>query len=183
MKNYLLVALLGGLVLFVSCGEDEEPLPPHEVGVWELDSYVFINFPEAFSRYEGLAVGIDAITFGGVTYEDYTLSLVKDGTASLEIGIQGPDLDDSGTWELDGNDLEIAFESGDIAWEVEKNEDDDLWLSEETQFSFIPNIYFDTVTQKYADYLETLSDSQLDSIDNILFQSVSLDLVSVFERQ
>lgn len=183
MKNYLLLFGLGALLVMVSCKDDEEPTPPHEVGVWELDSYVFVNFPAGFESNEDLAFGVSQLSFGGVTFEDYTLTLVKDGTFILEIGVPGPDIEDEGTWELDDEELILEGEDSDLEWTVEKNEEDELWLSLETQSGFIPDIYYDTVTQVYRDYLETLTDAQLDSVGNVLTQTVSFDLVYIFERE
>lgn len=185
MKNHLPLFALIALLLVVSCKDKEEPAPPHEVGVWALDSYLFINFPSEFEGYEGLAYDIDELSFGnGVVYDDYTLVLEKDGTYSLEIGITGPDINDAGTWEIDNDELKLESteDNDDQDWTIEKNEEDDLWLSFETQSAFIPDIYFDTVTQKYIDYLNTLTDQQLDSVSNAISRVVSFDLVYVFER-
>jgi len=187
MKKHLLLMGLSALVILSSCKKDEEPAPPHEVGIWELDSYVLQNFPSAFSSYEGAAYDIDQLSFGnGVTYQDYTIELKKDGKYNLNIGLTGPDLIDNGTWKLDGEDLTLKSDVDndyDLDWGVVKNENDNLWLSLEFKNYLIPDIYYDTVSQDYKDYLDTLTSDQLDSIGNILFQEVTFDLVHVFQRQ
>ena len=179
----VLYSLIAASLFAVSCGSDDSPVLTHEIGSWDLDSYIFINFPAGFEDNENLALAIDRISFGGSPYEDYNLTLNADGTYTREIGITGPDLEDAGTWELDGDDLVLDSEEvGEIDWVVEKNEDDDLWLSFESQNNFIPDIYFDTVTQTYLDYLQTLTPAQIDSVDNALSELISFDLVFVFER-
>ena len=184
MKKNLLYLLMLPLAFMLSCSSDDEPDPTHEMGNWALDSFVLINFPEAFSSNEGLIATIDAITFGGATIESYSLSLNTDNTFARSIEVLGPNINDSGTWELSGDDLTLTNEDGDdLEFTVELNEDDQLWLSEPAAFLFIPDVYFDTVTQDYFDLLETFSDEQLDSVNDVLSQEVQLDLVYAFERQ
>lgn len=183
MKKLFTFLMLGSFVFLLSCKDDEEPEPPHEVGEWELDSYMFINFPAGFESNENLAFGISELSFGGVSYEDYYLKLKNDGSFELKIGIPGPDVKLTGTWELDDDELQLDSDDGDQEWRVEKNEENDLWLSVETQSDFIPDIYYDTVSQSYNDYLNTLSEEQLDSVANVLFKVVTFDLVYVFERE
>ncbi|MEM6642926.1 MAG: lipocalin family protein [Bacteroidota bacterium] len=188
MKKNLLFSTVAfcALLFIVSCGDDgDEPAAAHEVGTWELDSYALQDFPVGFESNEGLVLAIEQITFGGVQIQSYELVLNSDGTYEREINIAGPDLDDEGTWTLDDDDLELESEDGnDQDFNVEKNEDDDLWLSERNGITaaFIPDIYFDTVSQTYLDFLDTLTDAQRDSIATSLEEVIELDLLYVFER-
>jgi hypothetical protein len=181
-KSYL---LLSAIVIFLaSCKDKDSPVLPHEVGVWELDSYLFINFPTGFEDNDGSAFELNQLTFGGATYNEYILNLKSDGTFVRNIDIPGPDIEDSGKWELSDETLTLdSDDNGESEWKVEKNEDQDLWISFETQNAFLPDIYFDTVTQAYIDYLGTLTSDQLDSVANVLSEVVLFDLVFVLERQ
>ncbi|MCP4458394.1 MAG: hypothetical protein GY816_10290 [Cytophagales bacterium] len=184
MKNFLPACL--ALTLFLSsCGSDDDGATlSHEIGVWELDGYQFINFPAGFESLEELPLGLSDLSFGNTFYEDYLLTLDKNGEFIREIGVAGPDIDDAGTWVLEDDVLILDSDDvGESEWNVEINEDDDLWLSFETQNAFIPDIYFDTVSQTYLDYLDTLTDDQIDSVSNVLLQDVLFDLVFIFERQ
>ncbi len=183
MKKFLLALLV--LTLFISsCGGEDEPTLDHEIGVWELDGYQFINFPDGFESLEELPLGLSDLSFGTTSYEDYLLTLDKNGEFIREIGVAGPDIDDAGTWVLEEDVLILDSDDvGESEWNVEKNEEDDLWLSFETQNSFIPDIYYDTVTQTYLDYLETLTEEQIDSVSAAIAEDVLFDLVFIFERQ
>lgn len=171
---------LVGLALLSSCGGDDEAAEPaHEIGTWDLDGFIFQNFPAGYEDNEGATAGVVE------TVELYSIMLAEDNTYVFEIQQEGPDLDDTGTWTLENAVLEMESDdssNGVIEWGVEKNESDDLWLSVETQDSLIPDVYYDTVTQDYLDYLDTLTDAELDSIGNALSETVTYDLVFVFER-
>lgn len=183
-KIYLLILSIISITFLDSCGSDDIPAPPHEVGEWDLDSYFFANLPSGFQDNEGAAFNIDQLSFGGVAYDEYVISLKSDGTFVRNIDITGPDVEDEGTWELNDETLILDSEvGGEQEWKVEKNESNDLWLSFETQNSFVPDIYFDTVTDEYRDYLDTLSEDQIDSVLNSLSETVLFDLVFVFDRQ
>ena len=188
MKKLLLTGITVTTLLFLtSCGGDgDDPAPAHEVGTWELDSYALQGFPTGFESNEGLILTLDQITFGGVQFQGYELTLNSDGTYSRSIEITGPDVDDNGTYTLEGDDLELESEDGDFQeFDVVRNEDDDLWLSQRDGItsSFIPDIYFDTVTQTYIDFLQTLTEAQLDSVNAELSEVLELDLVFVLERK
>jgi hypothetical protein len=183
MKKYYLI-LSALIVLLASCKDKDSPVLPHEVGIWELDSYLFINFPSGFEDNDGTILEINQLTFGGASYNEYVLNLKSDATYSLEVDVPGPDIEDSGKWTLEDETLTLdSDDNGEFEWKVEKNEDRDLWISYETQNAFLPDIYFDTVTQAYIDYLGTLTSDQLDSVANVLSEVVLFDLVFVLERQ
>ncbi|MEM6737561.1 MAG: hypothetical protein AAGC64_07365 [Bacteroidota bacterium] len=187
MKKLLLFNItLFFLLCGTSCGDDdEEPTLTHEIGEWSLDSYALQNFPAGFESNEGLLLRVDQISLGGLSVESYKLVLNNDGTYTRSIDVTGPDVNDNGTWELDDDDLELEPEDGDFQeFSVARNENNDLWLVARNGITtaFIPDIYFDTVTQSYLDFLDTLSNDQIDSISNVLSEPVVADLVYIFER-
>lgn len=101
MKNYLLVALLSGLVLFVSCGEDEPPIDPL-VGEWELDEIEFSNPPS------GHRLATNPVTESTIWGESsYIITFNADGTYERELDRSQGDVEDEGTWEKDGEDLDL----------------------------------------------------------------------------
>ncbi|MEP5611745.1 MAG: hypothetical protein ABJP45_05815 [Cyclobacteriaceae bacterium] len=182
MKKILYISLSLSVFL-MSCSSDDSPTPTHEIGTWSLDGYQFINFETGFESNNELSLGINQLSFGGAAFEDYFLTLNIDETYTREIGVAGPDIDDSGTWELNEDELILDSEEvGEDIWQVERNEDDDFWISFPSQNSFIPDIYFDTVTQEYRDYLETLTDAELDSVNAAIARTATFDLVFIFER-
>ena len=170
MKRILLLLSISSVLFFSSCSSDDDPVPTHEVGEWELDSFILLNFPAGFQRNEGSVFQVGTLQLGGVVIEDYELLLNIDGTFSRDIGVAGPDLRDVGTWELnsDGDELTLTSDDGEDEqeWDVQRNETDQLWISQQTNSFELPDIYFDTVTQAYLDYLDTLTDDQLDSVDH-----------------
>ena len=168
------------LTLFAlsSCGSDDDGgPPPHIVGDWEFDSFILSNVPSAYSNNEGAILAIDQISFGGSAIESYGIEFIADGRFDRSIGVLGPDLNDEGTWVLE--DDELTLDSDDIdddeIFDVEKNEDDQLWLSVEVQFSLLPNAVADTLTNEYYN---GLSNEDKDA----LFDVVSLDLVYAFKK-
>ena len=183
MKKTLYLLLIS-FIFIVSCSSDDGADPTHEIGTWELDGYQFINFSSDFDDFEGLPLGLDELFWGGAPYDDYTLVLNSDGTFEREIGVNGPDLNDDGEWELDDDFLTLdSDDNGEFEWKVEKNEEDDLWISFEAQDRFIPNIYRDTVTQEFLDRIADFTDEQIDSLNNVVLQTATFDLVFLFERQ
>jgi len=184
MKKLLYISLSMSL-FFMSCSSDDSPTPTHEIGTWSLDGYQFINLQTGFQDNEGLSLGLSQLSFGsGEPFEDYFLTLNIDETYIREIGVAGPDIDDEGTWELNDDELILDSEEvGEDIWKVEKNEEDDFWISFQSQNSFIPDLYFDTVSQGYRDFLDTLTDAQLDSVTNAIVKTATFDLVFIFERE
>ena len=154
-RNLLIYALAIGVGFMTACGSDDDPgPPPHIVGDWELDSYILINVPSAYAaRNEGAVLLLDDLSFGGVTFESYDLGIAADGTFSRKIEIPGPSLIDNGTWTLDGDDFILDSEASndDEEFGVERNENDQLWLSQEVNFNLIPDAVLDTLTQEYVD--------------------------------
>lgn len=173
MKKYLLYLLIVPIVYLTGCGNDDEPEPTHEVGVWELQGYLLANLPTGFEGYEGVQLGIDALTFGGVAFDSYTLELKIDGSYEREIEVGLADDVDTGTWSLDDDELTLdSDEFGEDTWEVVDNEDDDFWISQPINLGLFP----DEVTQEQ---LDSLTEEEVEA----LVQQVTLDLVYAFDRK
>ncbi len=108
MKNILSTLLLGALVLFVACDDDEPKVDPI-VGEWELDRFEISNAPTGFMNVEGRS----SDWFG----EDrYSIEFFSDGAYNREIdNIPGfGDIDDEGEWELIDNELELDSDDDEI---------------------------------------------------------------------
>lgn len=183
MKKHLkLLPALALLLLFVACKDDEEPPAPHEVGTWSLNNFAFKNMPNGFESWEGSLFDVDELT----SLTSYVFTLQKDGTYTRRVGISGrlPEEDD-GKWTLVDNELTLESEqfTEDDVFGVDRNRDNELWLTQEITIGLIPDIYFDTVTQAYINYLNTLTDEQLDSVDAVLTQYPLFDLVHLFEKE
>ena len=170
------------LILFqTACGDRESEPDAHEIGEWELDSYIFSNLPTAFAGNEGRVFAVNEITFGGVAFESYDITLGNNDTYSRRIAVAGPDINDDGTWEFDGDDLTlIGPDDQEEVYSIERNETDQLWWSTETQFSLIEDAILDTLS---ADYFNSLTDTEQDALISSVSSSVSLDLVYAFERR
>lgn len=177
MKRFILSGIVATLAfVFTACGDDDgDTTPSHEIGEWDLLNYALLNVPSAYSNSEGRTLALNQVTLGITSYE---LDLEADGTFDRSIGIIGrlPD-DDEGTWVLDDNDLTLDSEdlSDDEIFSVEKNEEDDLWLSVSLNFFLIPNTVDDTLTQAY---FNSLTEEEQDA----LFDPVPVDFTFVFER-
>jgi hypothetical protein len=167
--------LLFASFVLLSCGKDDGPVITHEMGTWELDSYILSNVPEGFKqKNEGQILAVNEISFGGgVTIESYELTLNSDMTYKRTIGVTGPDIKDDGTWVFEDDVLTLTPEDEDEQeYRIEENDNDQLWWSVESQFLLL----HDTVT---ADYYNSLDNEG----QNELFTAVSIDLVYAFERQ
>ncbi|WP_424961079.1 hypothetical protein [Ekhidna sp.] len=177
MKKALLLSLIL-LALISSCGSDDEPTLTHEMGSWELDSYILVNVPADYSNNDGRIFEVDEISFGGLVIDSYEISLNSDMTYERSIGVAGPDIKDNGTWVLDDDVLILTGEDADQdeEYDIEENDNDQLWWSVEAQFSLIKNSVADTLTQEWVD---TLTDEEFFD----LFDAVSVDLIYAFERQ
>ena len=175
MKKNLLYTLLFGLTVLVGCGGDDEPAP-HQVGTWLLDSYILTGTPSAYSLNDGLVYTINQIRFGNTVYESYKLELLKNGTYTRKIEVPGPSINDSGTWTIDDEDF--ILESDDVTedYTLERNETDQLWISEPRNFLLLPNNILDTLTNAYV---ATLTEQEF--VD--LHDEVTIDFIYAFERE
>ncbi len=177
MKKIL--SLIAASIILFSCGGDDDPVTTHEMGSWELDSFILTNVPADYAQFnEGRVFLVNQISFGGIVFESYEITFNSNFTFERSIGVPGPDLRDNGTWELDGDNLILMAEDEDFEEEynVEQNENNQLWWSVESQFSLLKDAIADTITQEYVD---TLTDQEFAD----LFDAVSVDLVYAFERQ
>lgn len=177
MKTKLLLPTLALFALsFMSCGSDsEDPTPPHEVGTWNLSQYALKNVPEAYNRSEGATFELDEINLGITAYElklnqnlSYSRSLSSTGTLPL---------DDAGTYTITKTELTLNSddEDEDEIFDVQKNTNDDLWLSLPLNFGLIKNSVLDTLTNEY--YNSLTNDEK-----NALFDAVTVDFILVFDR-
>ncbi|MEM7297550.1 MAG: hypothetical protein AAF391_04715 [Bacteroidota bacterium] len=176
MKKSIYALVLASFLF--SCGGDDDPVATHEVGEWELDSYILTNVPSDYSFNEGRIFAVNEISFGGIVFESYEVTFNVDKTYARTVGVTGPDIKDNGTWELDGDDLTLSSEDfdDDEEYEVERNEDDQLWWSVSSQFSLLEDAIADTITQEYID---SITDEEFFA----LFDPVTVDLVYAFERK
>lgn len=177
MKMKFLLPIMAIIsMVFVACGSDsDDPAPPHEVGNWNLSQYALKNVPTAYSYNEGAVFELNEVNLGISAYE---LQLNQNLSFSRSVSFTGslPE-DDDGTYVI--TDSEITLQSNDSSdpevFDVQKNLNDDLWLSLPLQFGLIKNTILDTLTNEYYN---TLSDTEKDA----LFDPVNLDFVLVFER-
>ncbi|MEQ8927620.1 MAG: hypothetical protein RLO81_17520 [Fulvivirga sp.] len=177
MKARLLLPSLIISISLVSCSKDDDPAPPpHEVGTWNLSSYALKNVPGPYSYNENAAFELDEVTLGITSYE---LTLNQDLTYSRTIAVSGSlPQDDNGTWVAD--ELELTLDSEDFddneIFDIQKNENDDLWISFPLQFLLLKNAIADTLSNEYV---SELTNEEF----NALFDPVSVDFVLVFDRE
>ncbi len=171
------LALLA-FALFFSCSDNEEPAPAHEIGNWDLVNYSTINLPDGFARLEEHLYDVSEINFGSSVLEYYHLEIYDDGTYTRELLVVGRDdpFEDAGEWSLEGSILEMDSENVDFNWEIQKNEDNELWLSQNVRFLLLPDAIEDTLSDEYINSITRQEYIELHS-------SVSLDLVYVFDRE
>lgn len=191
MKKILNSLVFFSLIILASCGSSEDPAPPHIVGVWELESYVIINVPSTHSRQEGTTFQINELNQAGLVLTSYSIDIAADGTYIRKLSFQGgsPNQNDQGTWKLstDGKDLTITMKDEDtgVDWSVEKDELDQLWITEPSSFSLISNA---TIDQLFVDYGDSAGvnehlNSLTDEAYALLFDNVSIDLLNAFARK
>jgi hypothetical protein len=179
MKKILqLSALLISIGFLSSCGSDDDASPPaHIVGEWKLTSYAMLNVPALYSYNEGSTFQLNEISLG---IESYELDLIQGGSFERDVAFTGVlPLDDSGTWELSDDEEELTLisdvDGDDETFDVEKNENDDLWLSFPITFSLLKNSIVDTISQEYVDGLTNEEFSAL-------YDGVVVDFVFVMEK-
>lgn len=177
MKKSTFYSLAVAILCFASCGGDEEIVDPNHIGVWSLDSYVFLNVPDDYDNNEGSIFALSDINFGSSPIDEYTLSIARGGTYARAIDGLGPAISDDGTWTLeDGRfSLDSDVDGGDVEWSVEKNEDNQLWLSQSTRFNLLKNAITDTAT---TEWLSSLSLEQRETFTD----QVTLDFTFVFDK-
>ncbi|SMD32041.1 hypothetical protein SAMN04488029_0379 [Reichenbachiella faecimaris] len=136
MKKLLQTTLLACSLLFIaSCSSDDEE-PPHIVGNWTLEEFGLINLGPGYTESGEPTIPLNALSFGGVVIKSYELDISKNGTYVRTIGIEGSleESVDEGTWELKDDEFTLTTTDGDDqGWEVQLNENSNLWLSFESQ--------------------------------------------------
>jgi hypothetical protein len=186
-STFKLLTALSLILIIVSCGDDKEVTPPHEVGNWNLVNFAFLNVPAGFTSNEGVLSEINEISFGGLRFSSYTLSIKSDGSYSREIATTGRlPQKDKGTWENKKDEfIFIDSDDNEDVFNLEKNEDDQFWFSASSPFAMIPDTTITRLFNQYSTgtavnaYLDSLSDEEYSAL---LFPVV-LDLVFVFERK
>ncbi len=184
MKSTLkLLSALGLIIFSVSCGDDEKtPEANPIVGSWVIDTYLIENVPDAYSNNEGSEL---SSLFGE---DSYVLEVLANGTYNRALSFSSPSevFDESGEWLLEENSFLLDPTGSGIGldndFEVLKSTKTDLRLSIEVNFSLVPDIYFDTVTDQYRNYLQNLSNEEFDSVySNVLTRPTLVDLVFDFD--
>ena len=180
-----LLSTLALLLFIASCGEDEVKTETrHEVGNWSLVNFALVNAPDPFSRINGRLFEVDELS----SITKYTFSLMGDGKYTREIALEGVlPQKDLGTWTL--KDDEFTFISDSFSENetliVEKNEENNLWLSYASTFTLIPDSTIERLSKEfpstaaYEKYFDELSDEEYDK----LTYPVSLDVIQLFEKQ
>jgi hypothetical protein len=169
------------LILFqTACGDSESEPDAHEIGDWGLDSFILSNLPLGFSYQEGRVIAVPELSFGGVFFEAYEITFANNGTYSRRIEVTGPNINDDGTWEYDGDDLTLFNPEGDEeVYPIEKNASDQLWWSTEVPFGLIDDETIDSLQSLDEEAFNAITDEEF----NAFFSTVTLDLVYAFERQ
>jgi len=191
MKFFTKLFLLGLVLSVFSCDEESETEEDVNllVGEWALDSYVIANVPSDFSGWEdyelqGTLWGESSYAF--IFNEDgtYTRSLAFLDTSGEEVVFS-----EEGDWEEEDSFLELDPEGSEIGineeFDVVEVDDKDLVLSIDINFDLIPDLYYDTVTTEYTDYLDSLFVADIDLYGDVvdeLFQTTAVTINYEFDR-
>ncbi len=149
-----MATLLGFLLVFSSCDEDEPKVEPI-VGKWILDDVEISEAPTGFSNVEGTSNSL----YGE---EEYSIEFFDDfeyNRELLNVPSIGGDVDDEGVWELIGDEitLEPDNEIGglDYSFTVVEEIDDRLTITTQSstpafsdQFIVAFNETSDTITSQ-----------------------------------
>jgi hypothetical protein len=177
MKKYLLLFAILVATVLVSCEEDDPVPPPHEVGSWELKNYAVINVPNGFQSSEGRTFELNELN---LRIDAYSLIMNANGTYSREITVTDriPE-EDTGTYTIEEDELVLNSDDfdDDEVYGLERNKNNDLWISQPIQFPLIEDAILDTLTQEYYESL-TPEERQ-----EKLISVVNLDLVFAFEKE
>lgn len=108
-KNLLITTLIASLLFIASCGGDDEPTISPIVGKWILDDIEATDLPA------GYAFAINPEGSSTSWFEDeYVIEFFEDGTYERELSnTSAGDLEDTGEWELDGDDLDLDIDEFD----------------------------------------------------------------------
>lgn len=111
-KNLLVLITITSLVIITSCGDDEPTVNPL-VGKWVLDDVTASDLPS------GYAFATNPEASSTSWFEDeYVIEFFADGTYERELSnTTSGDLEDTGEWELDGDDIDLdqdEFDTEDV---------------------------------------------------------------------
>lgn len=132
MKKNLLYALLITAAFLVSCGDDEPQIDPI-VGTWELDE-VSISSPPAPLAFWLVSTGLSTTSLYGEVF--YEIEFKADNTYERELRFaDGSRANDSGEWEIDGDDLDLDQDDSNVSpgalfteFEISDQQDDEIVL-------------------------------------------------------
>ena len=190
MKKNLLYALLITAAFLVSCGDDEPNVNPI-VGTWELFN---ASRTVTESGFDYLNFNDQAALFGE---SNYSFEFQADGTYERRLQsvllIDGSivNIDDSGTWELDGDDLDLDVDGtriGGLSYQytVEELEGNDMRLAFFETSSAFPQSkvleWFDDGTlDKNGEF--TVTDEEYDSLRTNFEQDINYTYSIKFDKQ
>ncbi|WP_258102794.1 hypothetical protein [Marinoscillum sp. MHG1-6] len=166
------IKLLPALVLLfvlVSC-KDDEPEKNPMLGTWVVDSYIYTNLPASYSIWEEYE---EVSYYGESSYKltftetAYTRDLAFIGSPTYG----NSTFTESGEWSmaegyltLDPTGQPIGLEN---SFKIISATGSDLIMSSEESTFLYSDIYADTVTQAYFDYLDDLLDTASAAYDTV----------------
>lgn len=157
MKKLLQASCILTTVLLSSCSSDDGPDISPIVGLWELDRITVSDPPQG---YEFAVSTTPSSVYGETSYEieffdDNTYERIIRGTSRFE---------DDGTWELDGDELDLDQDNTNveglpISFTVDGdiNERGMTLITEDLWFAWPPVIVNDPVALDTADTQEELN--------------------------
>lgn len=178
MKNHLPLFALIALLFLPSCKDDEEKINPI-VGTWELD---FVELPSE-SGFVLLTFSNTASLYGEILHE---ITFFADGTYERDLRFSNGKLEDNGTWELDGEDLDL---------DIDEADDDDVVTSfkvsgdlEDGEMFLETEISWPAVTSQFAQDLSAVIDTFTtdESYQKVLSENIqvlNIDVILEFDKQ
>jgi hypothetical protein len=160
------------LTTLSSCDDDDDKKPSPLVGEWDRDIYVLTELPANFQNFENLEA--DALYRNE---EGYQITFNANGTYSRRISFSGPDVNDTGKWKYEGNELSLDSDDStdDEEFEVEGEiTTNQLVLSQILNFPLLPDNVTDTLTNAWANANPTKL--------NEYYQDVDVKVLYLFEK-
>ena len=191
-KNILCLVALASFLVLSSCGGSEDP-PPHIVGKWNLETFIYINMPPGYSRSEGLQITPGTFGISSMVWE------INDGGEFIEkvTPIQGVSNNSLGQWSIANDELSIIYsdQADETVLNIDKNELDQLWVSrsdfqdiliaDETSDSIINHHGGEVAANTWLTTWLSAYDSNVPAhVDtfNMVFDQVTFDLQFAFAR-
>ena len=169
-----LLLLVGFPLVFGACKKDDDPEPPKPIeGTWNRDVYQLTNLPAGFMLLNNVTT-TDLYGSAQFPEEGYTFTFKADGTFERKIAFEGPDLNDTGKYTLDGTKLSINSDNDQIddeeftvVGEISKTS---MVVSQIFTFNLLPDAIADTLSQAWYDTHADEVDAKRQPIDvTILF--------------